>query len=59
MRDKVRGVPYQGSGASSLLFSKWKFKDSEKSKLESSLPGHYESVFVRGDREKILHLTVD
>lgn len=43
---------------STLSFSKCKFKESEKSKFEPGLPGHYESIFVRAEGEKIMYLIV-
>ena len=48
----------QGPGLSTLPLSKWKFRESEKSKFEPGLPGHCESIFVKAEGEKILHLTV-
>lgn len=48
----------QGPVLSTLPLSKWKFREAEKSKFEPGLPGHYESIFVKAEGEKILHLTV-
>lgn len=48
----------QGPVLSTLPLSKWKFREAEKSKFEPGLPGHYESIFVKAEGEKILPLTV-
>lgn len=61
MEGKSKGCarpPFRGQFSPCCLFSKWKFKDSEKSKFEFVLPGHYESIFVRVEGDKIAYLIV-
>lgn len=48
----------QGPVLSTGPLSKWNFREAEKSKFEPGLPGHYESIFVKAEGEKILQLTV-